>query len=214
MEAQTRAEDHQRRQPELEIPGGLHADAGRDPFVHPGNEVAAHLQKEERHRQHGGQHRGAPEGGEFALACLALAVHPGIGSLECGSTCLIASAAHGRFQGGGIHGATRMTHEGALGRQVHRGFQDSRHGLERPLGPADARGAGHPFNGKFRSLLGHGVPCTVDRRENRREIGLPGKAEIRAFGSKIDRGLGDSWYLGQGTLHTADTGRAGHSLDG
>lgn len=171
--------------------------------------MAAHLEDEDRQ----GQHRRAPE---IAAEPATLGILPRLGLGICRTAPFdrvrcVARPLDCPDQGGGIGTAL---HGRTLGRQVHAGLGDAGHGAQRAFDAADAGGAGHPLDGEFRGRGADRVACALDRADQIGPRDRRGETDLRAFRGKVHAGVKDARHPLQGPFDTADTGGAGHPLDG
>jgi hypothetical protein len=118
--------------------------------VHGWDQVASHLEDEDRQRQRGGNQGVAAQASRLRLALLGSRL-AGAGGLRDLAR-IIARAVDGRDQLGGIGPAP---HRGAFRRKVYGRALHARNGGERLFHPAHAGGAGHPLDGEDGRRRGH-----------------------------------------------------------
>ena len=180
---------------------GVRPHAHRQPVVQRRDQVAAHLQKEDRQGQPARDQKVTLQAALFLLAGGGL-----VGGTDLRCLRLISRPAdRGR--------AVRSLHRRPLCRQVDRGRQHARNGGNRLLDPQHTRGAGHALDADLQRRDLDVVAGAADRSDDRLAHGGAVVTDIGALGRQVDRGGGHAGHPGDGLLDPGNAGRASHAGD-
>ena len=178
-ESPARPGEHRRGEGQLDQPAGLHADRRHDKMVHSRDQMAAHLQHENRQCEQTRRQNAAPEAARFVFS-LGDAVNRGVFVPKRARDLTLE-----RDRGDQLFWLSDSRDHRLFGRQIDIGRGDAGDGAKGAFNPRRAARACHALNGEGQSARRYRVALILDRFHQQSGVEVALRADAGALGRQI-----------------------------